>query len=95
MMDKKLNKQKSKKTITISGGMTNKTSCGIDLADELSVATVFSPVGDLVGRFSFPTDESGFSTIFASKVPKEARIGFEACTMAYPVSRILKAPGLR
>ncbi|MCL5067597.1 MAG: transposase, partial [Thaumarchaeota archaeon] len=94
MMDKKLNKQKSKKATTITRGiMTNKTSCGIDLADEVSVATVFSPVGDLVGRFSFPTDEAGFSTVFASKVPKEARIGFEACTMAYPVSRILRALG--
>src|SRR5579875_2355483 len=94
MIDKKL-KQKSKKktTINITGAMTNKTSCGIDLADEVSEATVFSPVGDMVGRFSFPTDEAGFSAIFATKVPKEARIGFEACTMAYPVSRILKALG--
>ena len=94
MIDKKLKKQKSKKkAITIAGGMTNKTSCGIDLADQVSVATMFSPIGDLVGRFSFPTDESRFSTIFASKVPKEAKIGFEACTMAYPVSRILRALG--
>src|SRR5487761_1749333 len=93
-MRNKENEQKSKKrTVTVAGGMTNKTSCGIDLADEVSVATMYSPIGDLMGRFSFPTDEVGFSTVFASKVPKEAKIGFEACTMAYPVSRILRALG--
>ena len=86
-------KQRSKNSDRRVNGMSNKTSVGIDLADEKSVATMFSPVGDLLGRFSFPTNEEGFSTIFSEKVPKDARIGFEACTMAYPVSRTLRALG--
>lgn len=86
-------KQRSKNSDRRVNSMSNKTSVGIDLADEKSVATMFSPVGDLLGRFSFPTNEEGFSTIFSEKVPKDARIGFEACTMAYPVSRTLRALG--
>ncbi|MDG6994721.1 MAG: transposase [Nitrososphaerota archaeon] len=87
-------KKKTSKTVkSIARTMTNKTSCGIDLADEVSVATMFSRVGDLLERFSFTTDWTGFSKTFAEKVPRDSRIGFEACLMAYPVSRTLRELG--
>jgi transposase len=65
---------------------------GLDLGDEFSVVTMYSPLGEISERFNFSMDDEGYS-LFSSKIPKDARIGYEACTMAYPVDRKLRSMG--
>ncbi len=67
-------------------------AAGLDLGDEFSVVTMYSPLGEISERFNFSMDDEGYS-LFSSKIPKDARIGYEACTMAYPVDRKLRAMG--
>ena len=67
-------------------------TAALDLGDSESLATILSPDGDVVDSFSMSMSDDGYS-LFASKVPKDARIAFEATTMAHPVSRRLKALG--
>ncbi|MDG6921195.1 MAG: IS110 family transposase [Nitrososphaerota archaeon] len=67
-------------------------TAALDLGDSESLATILSPDGDVVDSFSMSMSDDGYS-LFASKVPKDARIAFEATTMAYPVSRRLTALG--
>jgi len=72
--------------------MSNTIVAGIDLGDTESLTTVLSPSGDVTDRFSFAMNEEGYR-FFASRVPRDARIAFEATGMAYPVSRALKRFG--
>jgi transposase len=65
---------------------------GIDLGDSSSLTTVLSPAGDIADRFSFQMDEQGYA-LFSDKVPRDARLAFEATSSAYPFSRILKGLG--
>ncbi len=72
--------------------ITTKESVGIDLGDSVSVSTTLSPDGDVKDVFGFPMNEEGYRA-FAERVPKNARIGFEATGMAYPVYRRLRELG--
>lgn len=73
-------------------GMINMMVAGIDLGDRESLATVLSPTGEVVDRFSFAMNDEGYA-LFASRVPRDVRIAFEATVMAYPVSRALRGYG--
>jgi len=70
----------------------NSTVAGIDLGDSESLATVLSPMGDVVKRFSFKMNDEGLA-LLAENVPRDARIAFEATMMAYPFSRSLRSLG--
>src|SRR2546427_5642292 len=65
---------------------------GLDLGDSESLATILSHDGDVAESFSIPMNDDGYA-LFASKVPKDARIAFEATNMACPVARRLRALG--
>ncbi|MDG7047999.1 MAG: hypothetical protein JRN61_03375 [Nitrososphaerota archaeon] len=56
------------------------------------MSTTLSPDGDVKDVFDFPMNEEGYRA-FAERVPKDARIGFEATGMAYPVYRRLRELG--
>ena len=71
---------------------SNSLIAGIDLGDSASLATLLTPRGDVADRFSFQMDNEGY-TIFANKVPRDARLAFEATSMAYPFSRVLRGLG--
>ena len=62
--------------------MSDTAVAGIDLGDRESLATVLSATGDVADRFKFVTNDEGYA-FFASRVPKDARITFEATVMAY------------
>jgi transposase len=83
-----------KRKSSVKASMINTIVAGIDLGDRESLATMLSSNGDVVDRFSFATNDEGYA-VFASRVPKDARIAFEATVMAYPVSRALKEYGYR
>jgi len=70
----------------------NNQVVGIDLGNDESTVTMLSPDGDVTDRFSFSMNDDGYS-IFASRVPREARVAFEATGMAYPVFRALRSYG--
>jgi transposase len=67
---------------------------GVDLGGTISLATMLSPMdGSLVQEtFSFSMDDEGY-LLFSRKVPANARIAFEATSMAYPFSRMLRTLG--
>src|SRR5437870_2409361 len=67
-------------------------TAALDLGDSKSIVTILSPDRDVVDRYSNSMSDDGYS-LFASKVPKDARIAFEATNMAYPVARTLRALG--
>jgi transposase len=90
MMTKKMERKKGKKSL--GRGMSNGIAAGIDLGDSESLVTVLSPVGDVADRFTFPMNDEGY-TLFAGRVPRNARVAFEATGMAYPVFRTLKGLG--
>ncbi|MDG6939301.1 MAG: IS110 family transposase [Nitrososphaerota archaeon] len=72
--------------------MPNSMACGIDIGDSTSLASVYSPSGELVDRFEFEMNSKGYE--FASmRVPKEARIACEATGMTYPLVRALEGYG--
>jgi transposase len=70
----------------------NHTVAGVDLGDTQSVVTVLSPAGDVMDRFTFQMDDAGYLQ-FADRVPKHARVAFEATGMAYPVYRAFRDYG--
>jgi len=70
----------------------NSMVAGIDLGDSESLATVLSPLGDVVKTFSFKMSDEGL-VLLAENVPRDARIAFEATMMAYPFSRSLRSLG--
>jgi transposase len=70
----------------------NTTVAALDLSDTEGVTTVLSPYGDVTDSFTIRLDEQGFAQ-FADRVPKDAKIAFEATGMAYPVHRALASYG--
>ena len=67
----------------------NSPVVGIDRGEEKSVATYLSPEGDVRDNFEFDMNTDGYSE-FASKIPRETRITFEASGSAYVVDRTLR-----
>lgn len=80
-------------TIVVAGSVITPV-VGVDLGGSTSVATVLSPMdGSAVQEtFSFSMDDEGYA-LFSRKVPGNARIAFEATSMAYPFSRRLRGMG--
>jgi transposase len=76
----------------IRKSMSSSIITGIDLGERSSVATVLSPDGEIKDRFSFSMNQEGYAQ-FSSRVPKDARLAFEATTISYPFSRSLKELG--
>src|SRR2546422_4952725 len=72
--------------------MPNSMACGIDIGDSASLASVFSPSGELVDRFEFEMNSSGYESV-SKRVPREARIACEATGMTYPLVRALEGYG--
>ena len=70
----------------------NSPVVGIDRGEEKSVATYLSPEGDVRDNFEFDMNTDGYSE-FASKIPRETRIAFEASGSAYVVDRTLRELG--
>ncbi len=70
----------------------NHTVAGVDLGDTESVATVLSSAGDVMDRLTFHMDDAGYLQ-FADRVPKHARVAFEAAGMACPVYRAFRGYG--
>jgi transposase len=89
---KNMTKTETKKRKTGFGTRMSSVVAGIDLGDKESVATVLSPDGSVVSRFSFLMNGEGYA-LLTDRVPKNARIAFEATGMAYPISRTLKELG--
>ena len=79
-------------TVVLVGDI--KPVVGVDLGDRNSVVVILSPMNGSVVQETFPfsMDDPGY-LLFSSKVPKDARIAFEATTMAYPFSRRLRQMG--
>ena len=79
-------------SIAVVGSVT--PVVGVDLGGSTSVATTLSPMdGSVVQEtFSFSMDDEGY-LLFSRKVPGNARIAFEATSMAYPFSRRLRELG--
>ena len=65
---------------------TNSTVVGIDVVEDKSEACYLPPAGDSLDQFNFQMTDIGWSE-FASKIPKETRIAFEASGIAYSVSK--------
>jgi transposase len=70
----------------------NHTVAGVDLGDTQNVVTVLSPAGDVMDKFTFHMDDGGYLE-FADRVPKHARVAFEATGMAYPMYRAFRGCG--
>jgi transposase len=81
-----------KRRVRVNGCSMNSIVAGIDLGDRESLATVLSPIGDVMDRFTFPMNEEGYA-YFANRVPREARVAFESTIMAYPIMRALRGHG--
>ena len=78
-------------TVVVAGSVT--PVVGVDLGGSTSVATMLSPMdGSVVETFSFSMDDEGY-LLFSRRVPRNARIAFEATSMAYPFSRRLREMG--
>lgn len=65
---------------------------GFDLSVRESMVALVSPTCGVCERFSFRMDEDGYS-LLASRIPKDAKIAFEASGMAYPFHRALRRSG--
>ena len=65
---------------------------GIDIGEEKSMVTYLSPEGEVKENFEFDMNTDGYSE-FASKIPRETRISFEASGPAYVVDRTLRELG--
>ena len=70
----------------------NSAVVGIDVGKEKSEACYLSPVGDTLDQFNFQMPDIGWIE-FASKIPRETRIAFEASGLAYSVSKRLAELG--
>jgi hypothetical protein len=85
--------KRKKKTVPSRQTMNNNSLiAGIDLGDSSSLTTILTPRGDVAERFCFQMDNDGY-TLFANKVPRDARLAFEATSTAYPFFRMLKGRG--
>ena len=65
---------------------------GIDIGEEKSVATYLSPDGEVKDNFEFTMNNDGYRE-FASRIPMETRIAFEASGSAYVVNSTLRKLG--
>ena len=70
----------------------NSPVVGIDIGEEKSVVTYLSPEGDVKDNFEFTMKDDGYRE-FASRIPMETRIAFEASGSAYVVDRTLRELG--
>lgn len=70
----------------------NTMVAALDLSDTEGVTTVLSPYGDVTDSFTIRLDDHGFAQ-FAGRVPRDAKVAFEATGMAYPVHRALASYG--
>ena len=70
----------------------NSPVVGIDIGEEKSTATYLSPEGDVKDNFEFTMNNYGYRE-FASRIPMETRIAFEASGSAYVVDRTLRELG--
>jgi len=78
----------AKRKSSFRRSMSDRMVAGIDLGDRQSLTTVLSPTGDVVDRFTLTMNDDGYA-FFASRVPRDVRIAFEATVTAYPLSRML------
>jgi hypothetical protein len=67
----------------------NSPVVGIDIGEEKSVVTYLSPEGDVKDNFEFTMNNDGYRE-FASRIPMETRIAFEASGSAYVVNSTLR-----
>ena len=65
---------------------------GIDVGEQKSIATYLSPDGEVKDNFEFAMSTEGYGN-FASRIPKETRIAFEASGSAYVVNNTLRKLG--
>ncbi len=72
----------------IKRGM-NSAVAGIDIGEMKSDTCYLAPDGDVRDQFEFSMNPEGFDE-FASRVPRETRIAFEASGLAYMVSGKLR-----
>ena len=70
----------------------NRFVVGIDVGEEKSIATYLSPDGEVKDNFEFAMSTEGYGN-FASRIPKETRIAFEASGSAYVVNNTLRKLG--
>ena len=70
----------------------NSPVVGIDIGEEKSTATYLSPEGDAKDNFEFTMNNDGYRE-FASRIPRETRIAFEASGLAYVIDRTLRELG--
>lgn len=69
--------------------MTNPTVSGVDLGDSLSLATVLSPSGDVLDKFTFKMDSEGYR-LAADRLPEGTKIACEAMGTTYPFVRAMQ-----
>ncbi|MGC8506628.1 MAG: hypothetical protein ACP5NK_08060, partial [Thermoplasmata archaeon] len=62
----------------------NSPVVGIDIGEEKSTVTYLSPEGEMRDNFEFDMNTDGYNE-FASRIPRETRIAFEASGSAYVV----------
>jgi transposase len=85
--------KEKKKSVRIRQNMNSDSLiAGIDLGDSTSLATILTATGDIADRFCFQMNDQGY-TLFTNKVPRDARLAFEATSTAYPFFRMLKGRG--
>ena len=68
--------------------MTNPTVAGVDLGDSSSLATVLSPSGDVLDKFTFQMNSEGYH-LAADRLPEGTRIACEAMGVVYPCVRAM------
>lgn len=74
------------------GRSMNTAVAGIDIGESNSETCYMLPDGDIGNQFSFPMTDEGFRE-FASKIPLNTRIAFEASGLAYAVMKKLTGLG--
>jgi hypothetical protein len=67
----------------------NSPVVGIDIGEEKSTATYLSPDGEVRENLEFDMSTDGYNE-FASRIPRETRIAFEASGLAYVGDRTLR-----
>ncbi len=65
---------------------------GINIGEEKGVATYLAQEGDVRDKFELEMNSVGYQN-FASRIPKNTRIAFEASGLAYVVNDTLKQLG--
>ena len=90
-------KKRKKKTEGTTGRkkrskMPNSMACGIDIGDSTSLASVYSPSGELMDRFKFEMSSDGYE-MASKRMPDGTKIACEATLMTYPLVRALESYG--